>query len=149
MKELKVSAIREGTVIDHIQSDTTLKVAEILDLNETNQIVSIATNLESKKLGKKGIIKIGGKYLTEKEVNRIALIAPEATLSIIKDFKVINKSKLTIPDELINIVKCFNPRCITNNERMTTLFHVLNKIPLKIRCHYCERIMNKEDIELL
>ncbi|MBI2128694.1 aspartate carbamoyltransferase regulatory subunit [Candidatus Woesearchaeota archaeon] len=148
MKQLKVSAIREGTVIDHIPSDVTFKVVEILKLNSVKEIISVAANLDSKKIGKKGIIKIGGKFLGEEEVNKIALVAPAATLSIIKDFKVVEKNKLTIPKTIEGFVKCFNPNCITNHEEIKTKFHVANQKPLKIRCHYCERAMASNDIVL-
>jgi len=149
MKELKVSAIRDGTVIDHIPSDVTFNVVEILKLENVNKIVSVATNLPSKRLGKKGIIKIGGKDLTKEEADKIALIAPKATFNIIKKYDVVKKIVSDIPDTIYGIVKCFNPKCITNNEPMKTKFSVISKSPLKLRCMYCERTMKKEDIELV
>lgn len=149
MKELKISAIREGTVIDHIPAEHTFKVADILKVNEHNNVISIASNLESKKFGRKGIIKVGGLNLNEKDVQKIALIAPNATLNVIENFKVIEKKKLDVPEELYSIVKCFNPNCITNNENVKTKFLVESKKPLVIRCYHCERCMTKEDIELV
>ena len=86
-KELKISAIEEGTVIDHIPTDATFKVVDILDLENHNGIVSIATNLQSKSIGKKGIVKVGGKSLTQEEVNKIAIVAPDATVNLIKIMK--------------------------------------------------------------
>ena len=148
-KELSVSAIKEGTVIDHIPSDATLKVADILDLEGIRSIISIATNLASKTMGKKGIIKIGGKNLTKEETDKIALIAPDATVNIIQNYGVKKKIKVAIPSIVDKIIKCSNPNCITNNEKVMTRFYVLNKNPLKVRCHYCERNMGKEDIALL
>jgi len=148
-KELSVSAIKEGTVIDHIPSDVTLKVADILDLEGIKSIISIATNLDSKTMGKKGIIKIGGKDLTKEETDKIALIAPDATVNIIQNYDVKKKIKVAIPLTVNKIIKCSNPNCITNNEKVMTKFDVLNKVPLKVRCHYCERDMAKEDITLL
>jgi len=149
-KELTVSAIKEGSVIDHIPSNTTLKVVDILDLKGIRGIISIATNLTSKTMGKKGIIKISGKDLTKEEVDKIALIAPNATVNIIKNYYVKQKIKVAIPSTIYKIIKCSNPNCITNNERnITTKFYVLDKDPLKVRCHYCERNMDKEDISLL
>ena|SRR3989338_589797 len=148
-KELSVSAIKEGTVIDHIPSDATLKVADILDLEGIRSIISIATNLASKTMGKKGIIKIGGKNLTKEETDKIALIAPDATVNIIQNYGVKKKIKVAIPSIVDKIIKCSNPNCITNNEKVMTKFDVLNKVPLKVRCHYCERDMAKEDITLL
>jgi aspartate carbamoyltransferase regulatory subunit len=148
-KELSVSAIKEGTVIDHIPSNATLKVVDILDLKGIRSIISVVTNLNSKKMGKKGIVKIGGKNLTKEEFNKIALIAPDATVNIIKDYNVKKKIKVAIPETLNKIIRCSNPNCVTNNEKVTTKFYVLSKAPLKLRCHYCERNMYKEDISLL
>ncbi|MBI2134408.1 aspartate carbamoyltransferase regulatory subunit [Candidatus Woesearchaeota archaeon] len=148
-KEVSISAIKEGTVIDHIPSNVTLKVAEILNLDDVAGIISIATNLPSKKMAKKGIVKIGDKLLTQDEVNKIAVIAPDATVNIIENYNVKRKLKVLLPDIIEKIVKCSNPNCITNNEKAETRFYVLNKTPLKLKCHYCERAMNKEDIVLL
>jgi len=148
-RELKISAIDEGTVIDHIPTDATFKVVEILDLENHKGIVSIATNLQSKRLGKKGIVKVGGKSLTQDEVNKIAIVAPDATVNIIKNYGVREKIKVKTPDVIENVVKCSNPVCITNHEQIATKFYVVKKDPLKIKCHYCERSMGKEDIKII
>ncbi len=147
--ELSISAIQEGTVIDHIPTDSTFKVADILHLDNHNGIVSIATNLLSKRIGKKGIVKVEGKSLTPEEVNKIAVVAPDATVNIIKNFNVREKIKVKAPDVVENVIKCSNPVCVTNNEQLATKFYVVKKDPLKVRCHYCERIMSKEDIEIV
>ncbi|MCH8067474.1 MAG: aspartate carbamoyltransferase regulatory subunit [Nanoarchaeota archaeon] len=149
-KELSISAIKDGTVVDHIPNNAALKLVDILDLKGVRGMISIATNLTSKTMGKKGIIKISGKDLTKEEVDKIALIAPHATVNIIKNYDVKQKIKVTIPQVINKIIKCSNPNCITNNEKnVITKFYVLNKDPLKVRCHYCERNMEKEDISLL
>ena len=148
-RELKISAIGEGTVIDHIPADATFKVVEILDLQNHNGIVSIATNLQSKSMGNKGIVKVAGKGLTQSEVNKIAIVAPDATVNIIKNYDVREKIKVKTPDVIDNVVKCSNPVCITNNEQVATKFYVVKKDPLKIKCHYCERSMGKDDIEII
>ena len=148
-KELKISAIDEGTVIDHIPTDATFKVVEILKLENHKGIVSIATNLQSKSIGKKGIVKVGGKSLTQEEVSKIAIVAPDATVNIIKNYAVKEKIKVKSPDIIDNVVKCSNPACITNNEQVATKFYVVKKDPLNIKCHYCERSMGKEDIEII
>tara|TARA_Y100000031_G_C7961486_1_gene266186 strand:- start:39 stop:494 length:456 start_codon:yes stop_codon:yes gene_type:complete len=149
-KELNISAIKDGTVIDHIPSNVALKVIDILDIKGIRGMISIATNLTSKSIGKKGIIKISGKDLTKEEVDKIALIAPNATVNIIKNYDVKQKIKVTIPSTINKIIKCSNPNCITNNEKnVATKFYVLDKEPLKVKCHYCERNMEKEDISLL
>ncbi len=149
MKKLEVSAIEEGTVIDQIASKNTFKVANILNIQDIDQVVLVGVNLSSKKLQKKGIIKIGGKSLTQEEVNKIALIAPDATLNIIKDSEVVRKFQVAIPDSIEGIVKCFNPNCVSNHQKIKSRFHVVNKNPIKIRCHYCERFMGADDIELV
>ena len=148
MKKLEVSAIEEGTVIDQIASKSTFKVANILNIQGIDQVVLVGVNLSSKKLGKKGIIKIGGKILTQEEVNKIALIAPDATVNIIEDSELVRKFKVALPDAIEGIVKCFNPNCVSNHQKIQSRFHVINKNPIKIRCHYCERLMGTDDIEL-
>ena len=148
-KELSISAIREGTVIDHIPGDATFKVAEILNLDHHSSTVTIAANLQSRSMGTKGIIKIEGKFLTQDEVNKIAIIAPDATVNIIKNYEVKEKIKVKSPDVVDNVVRCSNPVCITNNEPISTKFYVVKKDPLKIKCHYCERYMGKEDLEII
>jgi len=149
IKELKVPAIKEGTVIDHIPSRVTFKVMRILDLKEFNHIISIALNLKSKTLGKKGIIKIGKRFLTQDEVNKIAILAPRATVNIIRDYNVKEKIKVDIPKEIHNIVKCSNPNCITNNEKAKTFFQVIDATPLQIICNHCERVMTSSEITLI
>lgn len=149
MKELKISAIREGTVIDHIPSKDTFKIAEILGLKCHGNVVTIAMNLKSKKMGSKGIIKVGGKHLSEEEVNKIALIAPRASMAIIKEYNVDKKIKLKCPDKVEKVVKCSNPKCVTNEGKVDTRFSVISKEPLKVRCDYCERCMESEEIVIL
>ncbi len=149
MKKYEVSAIEEGTVIDQIASRSTFKVANILNIQDIDQVVLIGYNLSSKKLGRKGIIKIGGKLLTQEEVNKISLIAPDATVNIIKDSEVVKKFKVAIPDSIEEFMKCFNPNCVSNHQNIQSRFHVINKNPIRIRCHYCERHMGEDDIELV
>lgn len=148
-KQLSISAIEEGTVIDHIPTDATFKVVDILKLNEHPGIVSIATNLNSMTLGKKGIIKVASKLLTESEFNKISVVAPEATVNIIRNFNVRQKIKVKIPDFIENVIKCSNPVCITNSEKVRTKFYITEKRPIKVKCHYCERLIKKEDIDIV
>ena len=145
-KELKVSAIENGTVIDHIPSGSVFQVIKILNLPEYQNQLLIATNLDSQKMGKKGIIKVSNKFFKSDEINKIALVAPSATLIIIRNFEVIEKKQVEIPDIAENIVKCFNPNCITNNEDVSTRFRVIDKRDLKLRCHYCEKITARKNI---
>ena len=146
--ELKVSAIRNGTVIDHISSDATFKVADILQVHQGQHMVLVGVNLPSARLGKKGIVKIENRELTPDEVDKIALIAPQATLNIIRNFKVIGKARVKLPDRIERIVKCINPRCITNQQPVTTRFDVVGTSPPSLRCLYCERVMTGEEIIL-
>ncbi len=148
-KELKVSAIENGTVIDHIPPLSVFQVIRILNLdNITNQIM-IGTNLDSQKLGKKGIIKVSNKYFESEEINKIALVAPTATLIVIKDYTVVYKAKVEIPDKIKKIVKCINPNCITNHENIPTNFNVIDKEDLRLLCHYCEKVTKKEVINFI
>lgn len=148
-KELKVPAIKEGTVIDHIPSRVTFKVMRILDLKDFEHPISVALNLQSKSMGHKGIIKIGSRFLTEDEVNKIAILAPNATVNIIKDYGVKEKIQVKLPDKVINIIKCSNPNCITNQEKIKTQFEIINKSPLKVLCHHCERVMEESEITII
>ena len=122
---------------------------EILKLRDINDIVTIGMNFNSKKLEKKSVIKISDRFLTKQEVDKIALIAPEANINIIKDYDVREKFPVRIPDDIHGIIRCVNANCITNREPIRTKFHVLSKAPLKLRCHYCERVIGKEDLEPL
>ena len=148
-KELQVAALKNGTVIDHIPSEKLFTVVSLLGLEHMSNNITIGFNLESKKLGKKGIIKIADKFFTDDEINRIAVVAPNVKLNIIRNYEVAEKRELILPNELIGIVKCANPKCITNNEPMPTRFHVIDKDHCVIKCHYCEKEQSREDITIL
>ena len=145
-RELQVAALENGTAIDHIPPEHLFKVAQLIGLNKMDNRITIGNNLKSKKMGRKGMIKIADKFFEVDEINRIALVAPNSKLSIIRDYEVVEKSNITLPDELVGIVKCNNPKCITNNEPMTTHFYVTDKPAGTIKCRYCERKINKEEI---
>jgi len=147
-KELVVVAIEDGTVIDHIPPDKLFKVVSILHVDTLDSQITIGNNLKSGKMGKKGIIKITGKYYEPNVINKIALIAPNAKLNIIKDYKVIEKRNISLPDEIHGIIACLNPKCITNNEPIKTCFHVVDKDNITVKCHYCEQIIQQEDIKM-
>jgi len=142
--QLKVSAIKEGTVIDHIPAKNLFKVITILGLTKIDTLITFGTNLESHKLGKKAIIKIAGIFFHEDEINKIALVAPEAKLNIIRDYNVVEKKIVTLPEIITGIIKCYNPQCVTNHEKITTRFTVINKKPVTLKCNYCEKIMQEE-----
>ncbi|RLE63131.1 MAG: aspartate carbamoyltransferase regulatory subunit [Thermoprotei archaeon] len=148
-KELLVRKIREGTVIDHIPAGKALTVFKILGLTgEEGFTIAVVMNVESRKLGKKDIVKIEGKFLKPSEVDKIALIAPTATINIVRNYEVVTKRRVEIPDEIINILKCINPNCITNksNEPVSSVFKVISKRPLKLVCKYCDEIMTERDV---
>lgn len=144
--KLKVSAISEGTVIDHIPSENLFKVISILKLDKTKNMITFGANLDSEKMGTKAIIKISNKFFEDDDINKIALIAPNAKLNIIRDYEVVEKKVVKVPDEVIGIVKCFNPKCITNNEPVNTSFKVISKLPLAMKCRYCEKITYENQI---
>ena len=146
-KELQVSAIENGTVIDHIPVHAVFQVIRILNLDEADDMVLFGNHLDSRKYGKKGIIKVSNKFFERKEINKIALAAPSASLIIIKNYKVVDKTVVEIPDHVENIVKCFNPNCITNHESISPKFDVIkNEDVLKLKCHYCEKTTSKENM---
>jgi len=144
-----VSAIQNGTVIDHVPASNLFKVIQILGLDTIENQITFGTNLESKKLGRKAIIKISGVYFEDEDINRIALVAPDAKLNIIKDYEVIEKKVVVVPDNIIGIAKCMNPKCITNFEPVITRFKVVSKKDVSLKCHYCEKITNQENLEII
>lgn len=148
-KELQVAALENGTVIDHIPSDKVFTVVALLGLENTDSNITIGNNFESKKLGKKGIIKVADRYFSDEEVSRLSVVAPNVKLNIIRYYEVVEKKQVLMPDELKGIVKCNNPKCITNNEPMETWFHVIDKEQGILKCHYCEKEQQKDNIKLI
>ncbi len=148
-KELQVAALENGTAIDHIPVNAVFKVVSLLKLQSINNRITIGNNFKSNKMGTKGIIKVADKFFREDELNRIALVAPNVNLNIIKNFDVVEKKKVVLPDEIFEIMKCNNPKCITNNEPMKTRFHVIDKEKVELQCHYCELKIRKDEVVLL
>ena len=148
-KELAVAALRNGTVIDHIPTESLFKVVSLLGIKGLESSVTIGFNLDSKRMGKKGIIKMADIFFPQETLNRIAVIAPDAVINIIKEYNVVEKLHVTLPADLIDVVKCNNPNCITNNEPMHTHFHVIDPKNATLRCHYCERPVSREGVVLL
>ena len=145
---LRVSKIKDGTVIDHITSGHALDVAKILGITgKKGSIVTIAMNVPSGKLGRKDVVKIEGRELKAEEVDKIALIAPYATINIIRDYKVVEKKRVQLPKIIKDIVKCANPACISNSrEPVQPKFYVESQEPLYLKCHYCGYIMDREEV---
>lgn len=147
--ELKVKSIKNGTVIDHIKINRALNILSMLNLPDDETSIMVAINVESSNMGRKDIIKIEGRELSQDEVDKLVLLAPKATLNIIRNYEISRKSKLNLNDEIRDVIKCSNPNCITNsNEPIEDIFTVVSKDPLLLKCHYCERDMDYEDIEL-
>ena len=149
-QKLEVRAIENGTVIDHLPADSLFKIINILGLDKETNRITFGTNLESKRMGTKAIIKINGRYCAPEEINRIALIAPMAVVNIIKDYEVIEKRPVTVPDRIEGIVKCANPKCITNIEPVRTVFDVIkgDDGEIALRCHYCEKITHQRQMDI-
>jgi len=136
-KELKVSAIENGTVIDHIPAQSVFRVIRILGLEKMDNQVLFGTNLD----------RVSNKFFKSEEINKIALVAPSATLIVIKNYKVVQKDNVEIPDYIEKIAKCFNPNCITNHENVATKFDVIkDEETLKLSCRYCEKTTSKENL---
>jgi len=146
--ELQVAALCNGTAIDHIPSSEVFKVVSILNLDNLENRITIGNNLESKKMGTKGIIKISDRFFEEEEVNKIAVIAPNVVLNVIRNYEVVEKKKVELPQIIKGIVKCSNPKCITNNEPMPTRFEVTDPVNIELQCHYCSVKIGKKDIKL-
>ncbi len=143
-KEMRVRRIEHGTVIDHITAGQALNVLRILGVSgTTSAVVSVAMNVPSGAIGSKDIVKVEGRELKEEEVDRISLIAPNATINIIRDFEVIEKYRVDLPERLDGLVKCSNPNCISNtNEPLISKF-LVNKKPVELRCFYCDHVISE------
>lgn len=147
-KELRVSKIKDGTVIDHISGGYALDVVKILGITgQEKRVMTIAINVPSKRFRVKDIVKIEGRALSPREVNRIALVAPHASINIIRNYSVVEKLEVKLPKIIEGIVKCANPTCISNSdEPVVAKFYVKNEEPLMLKCHYCGDILEKADI---
>lgn len=148
-KERLVAAIENGTVIDHIPAAKTYQVVKMLGLMEQNKTITIGNNFVSNKVGKKGIIKVEDVFFTDEEISRLSVVTPNVVLNIIHDYEVVEKKTVETPDELRGIVRCNNPKCITNNEPMKTIFHVIDKENGILKCHYCDKEQDINKVELV
>lgn len=143
-KEMRVRRIEHGTVIDHITAGQALNVLRILGISGTTRaVVSVAMNVPSGALSSKDIVKVEDRELKEEEVDRISLIAPNATINIIRDFAVIEKYKVELPEKLEGVVKCDNPNCISNTNEPVISKFMVNKKPVELRCIYCDHVISE------
>ena len=147
-KEVRVSKIKDGTVIDHISAGYALDVVKILGITgHERQVMTIAINVPSKRMRIKDLVKIEGRALNRQDVNRIALVAPKATINIVREYAVVEKLEVKLPEIIEEIVKCVNPTCISNaGEPIDTRFYVESEEPLMLKCHYCGYILEKSDV---
>jgi aspartate carbamoyltransferase regulatory subunit len=148
-RTLRVSKIKNGTVIDHIAKGRALDVVKILGIKGySNGVVTIAINVPSGKLAIKDMVKIEGRELNPEEVDKIALIAPHASINIVRNYKVVEKKLVRLPKILLGIVKCTKPSCISNSEKepVKSIFYFEQEDPLRLRCHYCSKIIEENDV---
>ena len=136
-KELQVSAIENGTVIDHIPTDKLFDVINVLGITGMDNAMTFGA-----------IIKIWDKFLEDDEVNKLALVAPSAKINIIRDYDVVEKKTVNVPEKVEGIVKCMNPKCITNHEKVRTKFTVVKDSPIVLKSHYCEKLTDQEHMEM-
>lgn len=148
--KLMVEAICNGTVLDHIPSNKLFEIVNLLELDKATTPVTIGNNLESRRVGSKGVIKITDRFFTEEEISRIAILAPQVRLNVIKDYEVVEKKQVPIPQIVRSLVRCSNHKCITNAEPMATHFDVsLQDNEVYLVCRYCNRSIAGNAAELL
>ena len=148
--ELMVRRIKEGTVIDHIDEGKGIQVLDALRIDgKDGSLITIALNVPSGKSKKKDIIKVENKFLKDDDTNKIAVIAPKATINIIKNYKLIEKRRVSLPNEIDRIFRCSNPDCITNSaEHIESVMDLIDKETMILKCRYCARILDVNEIKL-
>ena len=151
-RELKVSKIRRGTVIDHIKAGMAPTVLRILGIDKGfSDVVVVAMNVKSNKIGCKDVVKIENEILSEQELQKISIIAPNALVNIIDEYDVVDKHEVSCPHQLKGILRCPNRNCISSmpHESVTSFFHCVEHAPLRLRCHYCEVLIDSEEAQIL
>lgn len=147
--KIRIVKIVDGTVIDHIRAGTALEVLKILGITGKNgNVVTLAMNISSSRIEKKDIVKVENRFLDSAEVARIALVAPEATINLIENSKVIKKIRVELPETITGIMRCPNERCVTNKERepIQTKYQIVSQKPIKLKCLYCWTLVDEPDI---
>jgi aspartate carbamoyltransferase regulatory subunit len=147
-RQLLVRRIKDGTVIDHIESGKALLVLRTLDITgKEGNVITVALNVPSSKHDKKDIIKVENKFLEKNETNKLALIAPHATINIIKDYKLVEKRKIQLPDSIVGVFKCTNLKCVTNSdEYIKPIINIIDKEKIILRCKYCFRTLTINEL---
>ena len=146
---MMVAAIKNGTVLDHIPSERLFDVVSMLHLEKMSNAITIGYNLKSAVMGSKSIIKIADKFFTDIELNQLSAVAPNITMCVIKDYEIIEKRTVVMPEELVGIVQCPNPKCITNNEPMKTRFRSVGEGKDILRCSYCNKDVELKDVTVV
>lgn len=148
-KQFAVAAICHGTVIDHIDAGNALRIVKLLGLPEHQKLVTLGLNLPSKRLGLKDLIKVEERKLNPEEVNQVALYAPNATISIIENYEIVQKYPISLPNTIHGVIACTNPRCISNHEKIPSHLYVIQKMDqsVRLRCHFCRKIISQEEIK--
>ena len=147
--DLMVRRIKEGTVIDHIDEGKGLQVLNALQMDgRDGGMITIALNVPSGKFKKKDIIKVENKFLKDDDTNKLAVIAPKATINMIKEYKLVEKRRVSLPNEIDRIFRCSNPDCITNStEHIESVMDVMNKEGMVLKCRYCARVLDVNELE--
>ncbi|HEY7110814.1 MAG TPA: aspartate carbamoyltransferase regulatory subunit [Nitrososphaeraceae archaeon] len=142
-----VRRIKNGTVIDHIEAGKALFVLRILNITGLEgEVITVALNVPSNKHSKKDIIKVENKYLREEDTNKLALVAPRATINIVRDYRLVEKRKIQLPDTIMGIFKCPNLRCVTNGENVMSVIEILDRNTILLRCKYCAQTLTTNDL---
>ncbi len=140
---MNIDSIKNGYVIDHIKAGNAMKIYSLLNFNELDCQVAIITNAKSKKTGRKDIIKIDRDI--EIDLDKLGFIDPNITVNIVKDDTIVEKRKLSLPERIINVAKCQNPRCITSVEKsLDQVFNLTDRENEVYRCKYCEMSLKKK-----
>ena len=146
---LMVRRIKEGTVIDHIDEGKGLQVLNALRIDGGDgSLITIALNVPSGKFKKKDIIKVENKFLKDDDTNKLAVIAPKATINIIKEYKLVEKRRAALPNEIDRIFRCSNPDCITNStEHIKSVMDLIDKEGMILKCRYCARVLDVNQLK--
>ena len=147
-EELAVAALRNGTVIDHIPPQALFQCVKILGIELLDKQLTIGNNLHSSKHGAKGIIKVADTEFPPEVLSRIAIIAPSAVINTIRDYEVVKKEPVSLPDEITGLVVCDNPKCVSRNQPIPSRFEVIDRENVALRCHYCEHELRGDAIIL-
>ena len=147
--ELMVRRIKEGTVIDHIDEGKGIQVLNALRIDgKDGSLITIALNVPSGKFKKKDIIKVENKFLKDDDTNKLAVIAPKATINMIKDYKLVEKRRVSLPNEIDRIFRCSNPDCVTNStEHIESIMDVIDKEGRVLKCRYCSRVLDVNQLK--